>query len=104
LGEFPINRLNQRRRSVRCTLLHVAAGLGLASVLGLATAMADEKPKSGAPIAASPLIAETTETSCHGTNVDFLDTPSEAATKAKKEEKLVFILHVSGNFEDPKFT
>jgi hypothetical protein len=50
------------------------------------------------------LITETTETSCHGTNVDFLDTPSEAATKAKKEEKLVFILHVSGNFEDPKFT
>jgi hypothetical protein len=76
-------------------------------VLGLATAMADEKPKSGtggAPAAANPLITETTETSCHGTNVDFLDTPSEAATKAKKEEKLVFILHVSGNFEDPKFT
>ena len=89
---------------MRCTLLHVAAGLGLASVLGLATAMADEKPKSGAPIAASPLFAEATETSCHGTNVDFLDSPSEAATKAKKEEKLVFVLHVSGHFEDPRFT
>ena len=87
---------------MRCTLLHVSAGLCLAMVLGLTTATADEKPKSGAP--ASPLITETTETSCHGTNVEFLDTPSDAAKKAKKEQKLVFILHVSGNFEDPKFT
>jgi hypothetical protein len=39
-----------------------------------------------------------------GTTIDFLDTPSEAARKAKKEEKLVFVLHVSGNFEDPRFT
>lgn len=40
----------------------------------------------------------------HGTTVEFLDTPSEAARKALKEEKLVFVLHVSGNFEDPRFT
>ena len=39
-----------------------------------------------------------------GTSVDFVDTPSEAARLAKKEEKLVFVLHVSGNFEDPRFT
>ena len=31
-------------------------------------------------------------------------TASEAARKAKQEEKLVFVLHVSGHFEDPKFT
>ncbi len=40
----------------------------------------------------------------HGTSVDFVSTPSEAARKAKKEEKLVFVLHVSGHFEDPKLT
>jgi hypothetical protein len=40
----------------------------------------------------------------HGTSVEFLDTPSEAARKALKEQKLVFVLHVSGNFEDPRFT
>ena len=39
-----------------------------------------------------------------GTAVDFLDSPKEAAALAKKEEKLVFILHVSGLFEDPRFT
>lgn len=41
---------------------------------------------------------------CFGTTIDFVDTPKEAAAKAKKEEKLVFVLHVSGNFEDPRFT
>jgi hypothetical protein len=39
-----------------------------------------------------------------GTAVQFVETPAEAAARAKKEEKLVFVLHVSGNFEDPKFT
>lgn len=40
----------------------------------------------------------------HGTKIDFLDSPKEAAALAKKEQKLVFVLHVSGNFEDPRFT
>jgi hypothetical protein len=40
----------------------------------------------------------------HGTAVDFLSTPKEAAAQAKKEQKLVFVLHVSGLFETPEFT
>ena len=40
----------------------------------------------------------------YGTSVVWSGSPSEAATKAKAEEKLVFVLHVSGHFEDPKFT
>jgi hypothetical protein len=40
----------------------------------------------------------------HGTSLEFVDTPSEAARQAKKEGKLVFVLHVSGHFEDPRFT
>ena len=39
-----------------------------------------------------------------GTQVIFVDTPSEAARQAAKDEKLVFVLHVSGHFEDPRFT
>jgi hypothetical protein len=39
-----------------------------------------------------------------GTQVDFVGTPSEAARKARAEEKLVFVLHISGHFEDPRFT
>lgn len=41
---------------------------------------------------------------CFGTTITFVDTPKEAAAQAKKDEKLVMILHVSGNFEDPRFT
>jgi hypothetical protein len=51
--------------------------------------------------AAAPAIAKD---SCHGTTIVFEDTPSKAARKAVKEEKLVFVLHVSGHFEDPRFT
>lgn len=43
------------------------------------------------------------EGSC-GTSVEFVDSPKEAAALAKKEQKLVFVLHVSGHFEDPRFT
>lgn len=40
----------------------------------------------------------------HGTSINFISTPKEAARLAKQEGKLVFLLHVSGNFEDPGFT
>jgi hypothetical protein len=40
----------------------------------------------------------------YGTSVQFVATPSEAARQAVKEEKLVFVLHVSGLFEDPTLT
>jgi hypothetical protein len=40
----------------------------------------------------------------YGTSVKWSGSPSEAAAKAKADEKLVFVLHVSGHFEDPKFT
>lgn len=40
----------------------------------------------------------------YGTSVVWSGSPSEAAAKAKAEEKLVFVLHVSGHFEDPAFT
>jgi hypothetical protein len=40
----------------------------------------------------------------YGTSVHWAGSPEDAAKKAKEQEKLVFILHVSGHFEDPKFT
>ena len=40
----------------------------------------------------------------YGTSIDWSGTPAEAAKKAREEEKLVFVLHVSGRFEDPRFT
>lgn len=39
-----------------------------------------------------------------GTSVQFEKTPSDAARRALKEEKLVMVLHVSGLFENSDFT
>ena len=43
-------------------------------------------------------------TKTYGTSVVWSGSPSEAAAKAKADEKLVFVLHVSGHFEDANFT
>lgn len=40
----------------------------------------------------------------YGTAVNFVESPSEAAKQATKEQKLVFVLHVSGQFEDSGLT
>jgi hypothetical protein len=83
---------------VRRLLLRAAAGLGvgLALLAGWPLAYGSE----GKP-------AKTADCGCtkgHGTSVQFYDTPSDAAAVAKKEQKLVFVLHISGNFETPEFT
>lgn len=52
--------------------------------------------------AANPSKAETCGD--YGTSVHFERSPSDAARKALKEEKLVMVLHVSGDFENPEFT
>jgi len=39
-----------------------------------------------------------------GTSVEFVESPAAAAKQALEEEKLVFVLHVSGNFETPDYT
>jgi hypothetical protein len=49
-----------------------------------------------------PRCAPATET--HGTRVDFVALPAEASRLAVQEDKLLFVLHLSGNFEDPQFT
>ena len=59
---------------------------------------------SAAPVRAADESCGKCGTQSYGTSVVWSGTPSEAATKAKAEEKLVFVLHVSGNFEDPRFT
>jgi len=65
----------------------------LALVLMASAAVADEAPN-----------CKTCGRQEYGTSVQWTGSPSDAAAKAKKEEKLVFVLHVSGYFEDPKFT
>jgi hypothetical protein len=69
------------------------AALGLAGFLAVE---ADGRDK--AQPAKEPACGE------YGTSVHFEKTPSDAAKKALKEEKLVFVLHVSGDFENSDFT
>ena len=40
----------------------------------------------------------------HSTQVAFVGSPPEAARLAAKERKLLFLLHLSGNFEEAGFT
>jgi hypothetical protein len=78
---------------MRC--LNWGAALGLVAWGGLAAALAADFPAgpTSKPVCRS-----------HGTSVEFLNTPTEAAGRALRDQKLVFVLHVSGHFEDPQFT
>ena len=76
-------------RNLRWTLASVAA-LGL-----VLPAQADQANKPSDKPACS---------GDYGTTVHFEKSPSDAARKALKEEKLVCVLHISGHFEDPDFT
>jgi hypothetical protein len=40
----------------------------------------------------------------YGTRVHFVNNPAEAARQAAQRQKLLFLLHVSGNFEESRFT
>jgi hypothetical protein len=67
------------------------------AVFGLTALCGFQAASAGPP-------ADADESTCHGTAVHFVNSPSEAARRALKEEKLVFVLHVSGHFEDPGIT
>jgi hypothetical protein len=84
---------------VRRNLLYTATGLlAVVLVAGSAGAAGGKKPQL-------PKVADgETCNGDFGTSVKFLPTPVEAAKQALKDHKLVMVLHVSGDFEDPDFT
>ncbi len=96
-------------RRVRAFLI---LGLWLTPLFGLAARGSDltgRDPRTGQPPPQPPPnvkhVGEPAATcGSFGTAVHFLATPREAAEVAKKEEKLVFILHLSGIFENAEFT
>lgn len=74
-----------------------AAAVAVAAGLAIGGAAAAKTPVKTPP-------AKTSSCGEYGTSVNFEDSPAEAAKQAKKDEKLVMVLHVSGHFEDPRFT
>jgi hypothetical protein len=86
----------------------IAAGLLAAPLLAFVAHASDptvDRAKPPNPLV-NPVDKDCPDGQCgkHGTTVAFEDSPAEAGKKAKKEEKLVMVLHVSGLFEDPKLT
>jgi hypothetical protein len=79
------------RRHLWAMGLVLTSGLGFGAMAGLPAARGAERTVPEEP----------TTCGSYGTTVDFVESPKEAARKAGK---LVFVLHVSGNFEDPRFT
>jgi hypothetical protein len=55
-------------------------------------------------VAKSPSFKEETSCGDYGTSVHFENTPIDAAKAAKKDGRLVMVLHISGHFEDPGLT
>jgi hypothetical protein len=72
--------------------------------LVLAVAVAVALGLAGPAVGKNPAVQKQPTCGEYGTSVHFEDTPADAARLAKKEEKLVMVLHVSGHFENPEFT
>ena len=97
---------------MRRFLFGTAAGLLLAPVLGLAPARGSELsggPAAGPAKGPQPVPARSVKpagATCgsFGTSVAFLANPAEAGRQASRDSKLLFVLHISGNFEDRQFT
>jgi hypothetical protein len=74
----------------------------------IATLLAEQSqpPEEALPTPAAQYSVTQTCTAdrTHGTAVNFLATPTDAAREARKNRKLTFLLHISGNFEDGDFT
>jgi hypothetical protein len=86
-------------------LLFAVVGLGLFSLAVHASDLGAKDPVTGKAPSPVPATCDAKGT-CgnYGTTIEFRKTPQSAAAQALKEEKLVMVLHVSGNFEDPTFT
>jgi hypothetical protein len=118
LGELPRNPWKPPAKGgvqVRAFLYLSAGGLLLSLTATAQAQLQGIDPRTGQapepvvkPVKPTPKpIAKEEGATCsgdYGTSIEFEETPKDAAVRAKKEEKLVFVLHVSGNFEDPRFT
>jgi hypothetical protein len=72
------------------------------TICGVALAIGADSPRQ--PL--GPADKCTAQGACgrFGTAVQFVPTPKEATARARQEQKLVLVLHVSGHFETPEFT
>ena len=62
------------------------------------------QPVAPAPVPPPVVVKAPPGTETFGTSVVFVRTPLVAARQAREQQKLLFILHVSGDFEEACFT
>jgi hypothetical protein len=89
----------------RAVVPHVAAPEPMTEKQEPTTIVAKEEPKAAAPVVEACSSGQcAVRNGRYGTSVNFVSNPIEAGKQAMKEKKLLFILNISGNFEDDKFT
>ncbi len=60
---------------------------------------------TGTPLALSPgMMLLLALLQCHGTAIEWEESVVEARRRAQREDKLLLLLHVSGEFDKPDFT
>lgn len=65
---------------------------------------ASSHPRCDAPAAAIQAVPPQSGGETYGTQVLFLNNQEAAAERAELDHKLLFVMHISGNFEDACFT
>ena len=88
---------------MRRTVLAVAVALVIVGAAALKPFSPPASPKASGPAQPEAEPAALARR-LHGTSVAFVRTPAEATQLAGRAGKLLFLLHVSGHFEDPAFT
>jgi len=98
--------ISERRSDVRWYLRWLIPGLLTAAFCMPALAQGPKTGLKGPKGGLTGGINALEEATCgdHGTSIHFEKSPKDAAKKALKEEKLVFVVHISGLFEDPDLT
>jgi hypothetical protein len=76
----------------------------VAAIPVAAIPVAAAKPAEKCVVCEQGAAAEQGGASTYGTAIKFNSNPLQAADEANKEKKLLFVLHISGNFEDDRFT
>lgn len=63
-----------------------------------------DQPVADAPVAEAPIAEPEPHDCSHGTALQFAKSVDAAAATAKQENKLVLVMHISGNLELEEFT
>jgi hypothetical protein len=107
-GSIPSQEISQYPEAIAAPTLTSAStpALELADGSGLAERRVGAGVRAGVGTGSQEPGDKNQATNCQSSDsqLEFARDPMEAARLVKEEHKLMFVLHVSGNFEESKFT